>query len=472
MGGVTIRTGPSSIRLIYAFALEPGRRDVLAELRQRAGDLGWQDRRILDDYVLPHLADHINVDEGQDGATEVGHWWRFDRALPARWTLRVNASREVDFRLESVELLYFRTGIGMLLLEIDPDSERLEDWQDVLHLTRFYQLPDDEGGRRVFARRAARLTPSTDDGVSAAWSERLAPRRPGGFGPLIHHLLTDVFGDSAWKRASVPGLLSPFSAFFIDCEGVAEEVRFEARYRWRRQLSSTAVVAAVEDDLHAQLRPYADDMWLAYSSEGGGFFAADAPRTHFFDHELPDHLRLPYTLGYLLALHQRLALGRFSERIARVVASSRGRWTPDQPPRDEIALLQDDFLEYLTRCHFAQVFRTTNHHTSHRTWQEALEVPAFVQEVKLQLRHLYERTITADRIIDEKRRTGLSGRVNAALLGITLPMVVLAILAVAYPGGLGLALAIGVTAGAALVGTATGWLTATYIPVSGFRSRR
>jgi len=207
-------------------------------------------------------------------------------------------------------------------------------------------------------------------------------------------------------------------------------------------------------------------MWLAYSSEGGGFFAADAPRDHFFDHELPDHLRRPYAFGYLLALHQRLALAAFSGRIARVVTASRGQWTADSPPPRALALLQDDFLEYLTRCHFAQVLRTANHHANYKAWEEVLEVPAFAREVEQQLRHLYERSVVADRIIDEGRRTDMSGRLNAAVLGITLPTVVLAILTVVYPAGLALALTVGLTAGSALTGAAIGWLAATYSPRS------
>ena len=479
-GMISVRQQPSFIRLVYSFALAPGGRQsehrkpaaaVLAQLKERAPGFGWEDRKILYDYVLPHLADHMNAQDERDGEGEVGHWWRFAGGHPPTWALRVNADREVELTLNSVEFVFFRTGIGMLLLEIDPVSDLLDDWQDALHLSRFYRLPPPEGAndeveysepRSVFARRAPRLIPVEGDSSGAYWAGGLQGAKPCGFGRLIAGLMDELFGDRTWERASVPGLLAPFSALFVDWPEANEVSKFEALYRWRRQLRSSATVHAGDQrDLHAELRTYATDMWLAYSSEGGGFFAGNAPHDDFFDHDLPDHLRRPYAFGYLLALHQRLALSRFSEQIGRVVGASRGLWTSDSPPRDEIALLQDDFLEYLTRCHFVQVLRTANHHANYKVWEEVLEVDAFATEVELELRLLYERSTVAERILADNRRDRLAGRVNAAVLGIAVPTVVLAILAVAYPSGLGLLLTIVLTLTSIISGVGIGWLAAT-----------
>lgn len=497
---ISVRAEPSFIRLIYSFAPEPRyhRSDVeqisthalFNQVKQRACAAGWKDRRILYEYVLPHLADHLNAPQAES-SDEVGHWWKYEGDVPSKWVLALAKDRCIEITLNSVELLYFRTGVGMLILEIDPVSESLDDWQGVLHHCRFYRLADgpkstesmrgeltgtiedsrDQNRSGIFARRSRCILPIGEFDQSIS-STKLRNENHFGFGILVEELLTPLFEDRSWERSTIPGLLTPFSAFFLDWNDVDEDAQFEALYRWRRQLNPNApVVATHHSDLNAALQVYGHDMWLAYSSEGGGFFGADMPQHGFFDHELPRHLRRPYAFGFLLALHERLALARFSERIGRVVASSRGEWSSTTPPRAQLAELQDDFLEFQTRCRFVQVLRTANHHENYRRWEEVLEVSAFATEVEDELRRLFERSQLADQIIDSRRLAQVSTRVNTAVLGFALPTVVLAILTLAWPSGTGFATAAVITLVSTIVGAFVGWLSARYAPVSGADQR-
>ena len=466
---------PAFIRLIYSFALDGDRAataDVFRHVKRTAHRRGWRDRKILSEFVLPHLANYLNasstptdddsVDRVDDGIdTELGHWWERREPIPTRWNLSIRKDRSVELEVNKIEFLLFQsTGIGMLIFDVDVLSDRLEDWQDALHHMRLYRLPSPEDGepdardqarRGVFARRARRIEPLNGE------RDRFDTRgKSFGFGLLIAGLLDELVPDRQWENASVPGLLLPYSAFFVRWgEGCTERDQFEALYRWRRQLTSIAPVHAVDhDDLNAWLKPYGTGMWLSYSVDGGGFFGADLPDHDFFTSTMPDHLRRPYGFGFLLALHQRLALSRFSEQIGRVVADTpRGAL----PSRELIAELQDGFLEFLTRSRFVQVLRTTNHHANYQEWERAFQVKDFSDEVELELRSLFERAVVQEQISSDSRADRVGRRVNMVGLGFAFPAVITGMLAIAYPEGLPLAQTALVTAGATVAGLTIGW---------------
>ena len=227
---VTVRAEPSFIHLLYAFTVDQDdapREDgdsvgaaVLAAVKSHARDRGWVDRRIHTDYVLPHLAEHMNAEHPGDTEDEVGHWWRFDGTLPREWVLHASASREILLGLTSVDFILYRTGIGMLRLGLEARSDSIEDWQDALHLSRFYDLPGagPEGttARRssIFARRAKRIT--AVDGACLAGGDALVGHGRHGFGHLVAHLMGGLLDRVGWQRSAVPGLLTPYSAFFVD----------------------------------------------------------------------------------------------------------------------------------------------------------------------------------------------------------------------------------------------------------------
>ncbi|MFZ4434575.1 MAG: hypothetical protein ACOYOQ_15390, partial [Microthrixaceae bacterium] len=257
---------PSFVRLVYSFAVEGNRdtaADVFRQVKSAAEDHGWRDRKILSEFVLPHLANYLNTpdDDGDDDLpdtqadandndVELGHWWERREPIPTRWRLSIRKDVSVELEVNKIEFLLFQaTGIGMLIFDVDVLSDRLEDWQDALHHMRLYRLPAqgpgkadprDQARRGVFARRARAIEPLNGE------RERFDNAGESfGFGMLIRGLLDELVPDGQWEHASVPGLLLPYSAFFVRWGSTTTpRDQFEAVFRWRRQLTSIAPVNA------------------------------------------------------------------------------------------------------------------------------------------------------------------------------------------------------------------------------------
>jgi hypothetical protein len=463
MGTAATVDKASFIRLVYSFHHEAvPAHEVVDRIAHDQTRFDWADRTIIKTYVLPHLAEHINVAPHED-TREVAHWWELNidaaghRRVPDRWILHATKSRTMGVLVDRVELVVFATHIGFLIIDVRPMSDELDDWLDLLHLGRFYRLPSQvesasgsepldiahENSRddaNTFSRRAVLVQPDVDDpGESFTTSgERL------GFGSLIATLVGDALGEASWTRASTPGRMFAYSGFSIDAE--EPQLVQEASYRWGKMLRSTSVVRPLAGDEAAIVTvPYAEGIHFSLSMDGGGLFAAGAPDSHFFESDLFHHAHRPYFFGFLLAAHQRLSLTRHSEQVANI-------WQGGRPNAEGLERLQDDFLFYLSSCSFVQVMQTANHHAHHRKWLEVLEVERFQSEVESELRRLYERVSIRDQIEmarsrdrEERRAKLVDGRLAGLGLAFALPSLGLAAMSVVVPDGASTAAVIAVT---------------------------
>jgi hypothetical protein len=441
--------------------------DRICSDRSGQCEYDWVDREIITPFLLPHLSRHLNVPRAESGALsefEVAHWWTLGKKsltenpaghIPVNWRLDLG-ERSIAFSIQNIELALFRTFVGFLVIEISPDSNASEDFIDLAHHVRFYNMQQDAGARtsQVYSRRAKVISPirPKPDGPEVSSTGMV------GLAPLIHELVSDALDKTAWSAAHVPGRLTAYSALFARSE--AEDPSREAfllEYRWRRFLHSRSSVAATaHDDLQSNLVPYAQGMSFSYSLDGGGFFGINVPNDQFFLTELPEHIRRPYFFGFILACHQRLTLTAFSSSISDV-------WRDGDVKPSEIRDLEDTFLVYLASCSFIQVMQTANHHASHRKWLEVLEVEPFQREVESELDRLYKRmTIDeqihrrADRDRDDDRTRHTERVVAAAGLAFAFPSLGLAAYALVEPNGTSWAKAIGAVLALAFFGLIAG----------------
>jgi hypothetical protein len=122
-------------------------------------------------------------------------------------------------------------------------------------------------------------------------------------------------------------------------------------YRVRNFFPAQRVIVPSPQDMrleHPMLLPYVDKCWFMFSHEGGAFVAVNAPNTHFFRVEMPNHLKEQYFLLFLLALQQKFALMRLSQDVSENWLKGDFRYRARS-----FELIRNDFLDFTARgCFF------------------------------------------------------------------------------------------------------------------------
>ena len=179
-----------------------------------------------------------------------------------------------------------------------------------------------------------------------------------------------------WDDVFVPGRFLVYAGLFVNGLADGEEGQLRLLYRLRHFFRpAQPLLPAAEDRRrdHPGLLAYAEGQWFVFSQEGGVFAACNSPKHEFFRVTLPSHLRDQYFLLFLLALHQRSALMRLSEEVAKM-------WRPAPSTEDYVGLAQNfarlrsDLLLFKARSYFMQVMQRENHHRCFAKWQETLQI--------------------------------------------------------------------------------------------------
>jgi hypothetical protein len=237
-----------------------------------------------------------------------------------------------------------------------------------------------------------------------------------------------------WRDAFIPGQLLAFAVVFGATEGEAPSdapvgrMLFHIRNYFRAEQGANAHPSELDTD-RVDLLPYARDHYFTFSSEGGGFFGGNLPPTHFFQNDLPSHLRDQYFLLYLLALLQRFALLRLSREVS-------DRWL-DGNVRNRVAAfaeMDERFLEFTARGHFALASQRGHHQRFYRKWLETLRVERLYDEVAAEIRSMasYCQRWTAQEIEHSQRL--LATMLGAVGLFLGAPSLIVAVMALPMRG--------------------------------------
>jgi len=381
----------------------------------------WQTDRFPEDELLPHVARYLN---SGDGTSPTAQMWEMERNTlqspsglggQAEWHLTLPQG-QVPFRFEAVRLALFRVGVGFLTVCANPLTAEKADWLDFLHYFRFIRGQRDVGLRAQ--RRIGLDTRTRQPQISAFFPEPAGgvaqhPDGKGIFQTILDTMLqTGAFPSETrpwWDEVFVLGQLLPFAALYVD-EMPTDQVPC-LLYRIRNFFHARQEIYPASEDLrldHPAHLPYAEGLWFLFSLDGGAFVACNAPRTDFFRVQLPDHLSQHYFLLFLLTLHQRFALMKLSEEVAK-------HWPIDGDTGDDEARerafgrIRDALLSFTARGYFTQVMQREHHHRCYRRWQETFQVDRLYQEVRDEVQEMHNflvmrRTERLKQLAEEQRQ--------------------------------------------------------------------
>jgi len=406
----------SWVRFVYPFLFKPSEWESRVQAIEAMEWPGrdqrrlqvWQRATFPQEDLLAHVRDYLNP---PPETTATAYLWKMTaearqspRGLGAQadWTLLYPPQNSVPFRMVDLELAMFHWGVGFLTVEVGLAEADPGRWLDCIHYFRFA-----DGTRNVRVQAHWRQEPFFPEMAGGLKSH------PDGTGVLMDVLrgLLGAPGAPWWREVFIPGQLIPYAVLYVD--GMEEAQVPELLYRVRNFFPSRREVLLTDSDRrlsHPALLPYADRMWFVGTLEGGAFVALDAPPTHFFRREMPDHLRKAYFLLFLLASCQRFTLMHISSEVSE-------RWPRGR--EDErlrvFETIRDTFLEFTSRGYFQQVMQRENHHRVYRHWQVVLQVDRIYQEVREEIREMYEALIV--RTEHEERRLERLLNVTAWILG-------------------------------------------------------
>jgi hypothetical protein len=353
----------------------------------------WKNARFAEEDLLPQVAKFLNPPQG---APTTARMWHLDgnalsspRGLggSAQWNL-VSPQGEVPFKLESAQLVLFRTGTGFLTIQAGPCREDVSSWFDFIHYFRYIRTHRGvsvQARRRVGKDEVVPFFPEHAGGIASH------PEGKGTLEDLLAALLCAGHKESEvwWREIFIPGQMLPFAALFV--EGTPETESGSLLFRMRNFFHSREELNTSEEELllnHPSLLPYTGGQWFAFSLDGAAFLALNPPETQFFSQTLSSRLRDQYFLLFLLALHQRFVLMALSQEVAE-------HWLSDEDPsafeRREAAFerILNTLLSFMARGHFSQVMQREHHHRCYLKYCEVFQIDRLYAEVSDEIRELH-----------------------------------------------------------------------------------
>lgn len=353
----------------------------------------WHKAKFPSDELLPHVSRYLNpeteiptagiysMSEQALVSRELGHICHYGDSK-FRWMLKTKAGN-IGFYVRNIRLCLFQTGIGFLLVNAVPKENRSEvdTWQNFLHYFRFIK-----GQRGV---RIQGMACQTDD-PSANWkpnfpglseNEEFRSTGIGKFYDILQICLRSICpGSDWWEELFIDGQLLPYAGIFL--EDIPEQEIPIILYKFQNFHHAKQLLDPSVEHLNlcsTSILPYSHLQWFTYSLEGGTFLSFTKLETTFNRATLPDHLNRHYFLVYILALHQRFSLMKFSEMIAR-------QWVKNDDLSDEeqeaaFERIQEAMLSFMARGYFAQVMQREHHHRCFMKWQETLQIERLFRDV-------------------------------------------------------------------------------------------
>ena len=366
----------------------------------------WTDWKIPINDLMPHVASFLNA--GNTNPT--GRFWQLDNNVAQKlqtnkikWKmLRGTTAAPMAFTLGGdfvLQLALFRHGVGFITVSAHPVSNDLGDWLAFLHDFRFMHHRNDV---RVCAEKEA-YDQSTKQKTRIAYNPLNVPGATADqsfwFMDLIKIVLK-ASGLDATTDVFTPGHTLPYTSLFV--RGTDETDKTTIRHRLRNFFGPAQGENLPAEDLcenHPAHLAYARDQWFIQTLNGGSFLAferVDEPLDQFQKVSLPNHLSGVYFCANILVLYQRFALARLSEKVATKAL------TPDGS--DQVwEGIRDDLLDFTARGYFTQAMQSDHHHRYYRKWQEVLQIQQLYDEVRNEVRDLYERATLRLRKRDDER---------------------------------------------------------------------
>lgn len=445
----TIDTKASFTRFVYPFSFQADQFALrvasveAARWRSEKGEFTvWSPQPFGEDDLLPHVARYLNAPEGTPSTAQL--WKLAGDALRSRsglgsrvgpWLLTSRGRLGIPFEVTGVHLALFRVGVGFLTIEARPATSDIQVWLDFLHYFRF--VSGSRAVEIVVERRTSRVEKTPFFPEVAGGVERHRDGK-GRFDEILAALLhtggMGGNGDAWWRDAFIPGQLMPFAALFVD--RIASDEIPLLLYRLRNFFHAHQNLHPSAEDLRMEERPdsvcYANRQWFTFSLDGASFVACDPPDHPFWRSTLPDHLKDQYFLLFLLVLHQRFALMKLSDDIARHWVTGSGANGGDDARELAFAEIRDTLLSFTARGYFAQVMQQEHHHRCYRKWQEIFQVERLYKEVSDAVQEMYgfllmQRTQRLQQLQEaqQERTRRLERLLSAAALLIGLPTLAL-----------------------------------------------
>jgi len=410
---------------VYPFLFDPASGtptsfDSLSSQIDAASILGkhvWEKVPFPTADLMPHVGGFLNptAADSRTGRPLTARIWKlhdddkvglgneFGLAGKAVWYLSFYGKREIPFRFGevgekkfAVQLVLFSIGVGFVVIQAAPHSDSLAEWLDFVHAFRFLRGRSEITIRAEKRKSREETVAFVPAGVLDSTSDHTF-----SFMDVIAGLLTTAASQGAtwWRPVFVPDTCLPFTN--ISVRGASEEDRTAVIYRMRNFFHATQDIHPSSEDLkpdHPMSLAYTANQWFLFSLNGGAFASFDAPDTEFFKTTLPGHLRNIYFLAFLLVLHQRFALAMLSEQVVQ-----HGLNGTEEEQLEAFKRIRDSLLLFTARGYFTQAMQSDHHHRYYRKWQEVLQIPQLYDEVRDEVRDMYERSTLCLRQRDDER---------------------------------------------------------------------
>jgi hypothetical protein len=406
----------------------------------------WMPSKLPGEDLLPHIANYLNPAE-ESARLTVGVWRISTGALqskavgmgggkssPIEWNL-ITSKKMIQFYIENVKLILFRTGVGILSLDarILSRNQILNDWFDFIHYFRFFM-----GQRRVSIKASTNVIKNGKESVK----EPYYPSPSGGLEShadgrgkvedLVHALLMtgsiDERSTKWWRDVFIPGQFLPYAKLFLT---QALESEFPTViYRLRNFFHSEQHLFAPHEELdlsNPHLLHYTESQWFTISLNGGAFISLNAPDKPFFNQVLPDHLDKHYFLLFIIALQQRFALIKLSEQVANNWLLGLGKSIGGKTlasRENAFFNTRDSLLTFTALGYYKQAMQSHNHHRYYKKLQEIFQIDQLYNEVNDEVQQMHEflQSMKAEQMHEQQRRLNWI----AMLIGI--PAIALSIL--------------------------------------------
>ena len=408
------RTSSASFILPFTFA-----RDTFATRVQSVTSASWPlgrdpvwiEQDVPRGELLLYVAKYVNSPD-RDAAFAM--LWRMNANalrwlvgvdVRARWHL-VTRVLDIPFEFMRIDLLLFRAGLGLLVIEARPMSADAASWIDFLHYFRFYR---GQRGTRTDAFVAGPITHevstrfgllSTCSGTGGAASrgpedDWQTPGTDGGqtASIMIDQLISSVLATAAtagetanraprdwWQEIFAPGVMMSYAVLFVFGANPADLpailYRVKHCFNTRQQLSPSAEQL---DEMRKDLLNYADGQSFFATLQGAGFVAFDPPPVTFVQRSLPVRLRRMYQLLFHLVTFQRFALAAISDSILH---GSDDSDSGSARARHRYQVVYRDFLEFMARGRFVHVSQSDQHRRYYEYLLRTYQVDALFADLR------------------------------------------------------------------------------------------
>ena len=410
------RTRSSSL-FIVPFFYQTNDYQKIDNLLSKSED--FQRQKIDSEMLLNHISNTFAGDDTvQDSQFST---WRVSQDFFHEWTgysahwklcfRRDGKPINIEFQFQKIELVVCRGGIAFVIIHTEPKTDSPDDWLDFVHYFRFIN------GERNVSLDGERIIPEENKNDATREFQFV-----GCLAKRIEKLFRCVDGSGieiVFDRDSIDSQVVSYPIIFLNSAG-ENETQFENfRIRLRNGFHSQQNVFRSAEISNPELFQieYTKNHWFIFSLSGCSFLAVDSPDSEYFRTALPHHLKHRYGTILWLSIYQRLLLTKLSLKVA-------SEWLPGNRKSktrlfDE---LRNEMISFTASGFFSQVATHENYQLFYERIQEEFRIPGFYDEVRNEIRELFE-------FLQVQQANRLEFRVNAFAVLLGIPSLTIALLA-------------------------------------------